>query len=468
VALHQLPVELASDYEYVVAAERAQNFKRQTYGNHYAELDKAALHGIVPGEIKIDSQFQGIVCHLAGQLLDGWHCSAGSGVAAKKSMSRVQQPAQVMQIVDKIQALVKLVAAEKQDVLDKDWNGLSGVRPLHFLLDTTDSTVIASALTMLSDAAQKVLAADDTLANAAAPAKIFGDIHGQFRDALLFFYDFGFPAHGSETTTFVFNGDWVDRGKHQLEVVVMVFALKIAFPEKVVLLRGNHEDPEMNANMGHVGFYAHCLDSLGQPLGEKAFLAIHAAFEWLPLGCVIAQQILVVHGGIGSGDWSLNRLRMTGRPLNHKALSEDPVLWNILWSDPVEDEIDHCFGVHSSPRDNHHQIMKTFGPDVTAQFCSKNGLTMVVRSHQAKAKGKGYEAMHNGRLVRVFSAREYEGCQNDGCILDVSRSSTSHLGGHAASKLIVKAQVLLALAETIKKDKGHTAHNAHEQGCVIH
>lgn len=460
VSLGQLPVELAPDYEYVVPAERLENLKRQTHGNHYAELDKGALHGKVPGELKSEAQFQGMVCNLAGQLLDG--CSAGSG--AKKNLAHAQPPAQVLHIVDKIHSLVQAVAAEKHDVLDQHWNGPSGMRPLHFLLGSTDPTVITNGLIMLSDAALRVLSADDTLAQAASPAKIVGDIHGQFRDILLCFYDFGFPSHGSETT-FVFNGDWVDRGKHQLEVIVMVFALKIAYPDKVVLVRGNHEDPEMNHNMGPVGFYAHCLESLGQVLGENAFNAIHAAFEWLPLGCVVDQQILSVHGGIGSGDWSLNHLRMTGRPLNHQALSEDPVLWNILWSDPLEDEIAGSFGVHSSPRDNHHQIMKTFGKDVTAQFCSRNSLTMVVRSHQAKIQGKGYEFMHDGRLVRVFTARDYEGFQNDGCILDICRSESG-------DKLIVKPQVLLSSTKGRRTSvPGHVRHGAtatHGQGCVIH
>lgn len=38
-------------------------------------------------------------------------------------------------------------------------------------------------------------------------------------------FRFGFPTHKGgdiETTTYVFNGDWIDRGAHQLEVVLLV------------------------------------------------------------------------------------------------------------------------------------------------------------------------------------------------------------------------------------------------------
>ena len=62
------------------------------------------------------------------------------------------------------------------------------------------------------------------------PAKVFGDIHGQFRDLLLLFGEFGFPSHRTgdvQSTAYVFNGDWVDRGPHQLEVVALLFALKV-------------------------------------------------------------------------------------------------------------------------------------------------------------------------------------------------------------------------------------------------
>ena len=76
------------------------------------------------------------------------------------------------------------------------------------------------------------------------PTKIFGDVHGQLRDLLVLFGSFGFPSHKRggdvELCSYVFNGDYIDRGTHQCEVVALLFALKVLYPTRIYLLRGNH------------------------------------------------------------------------------------------------------------------------------------------------------------------------------------------------------------------------------------
>merc|ERR1712151_15623 len=52
-------------------------------------------------------------------------------------------------------------------------------------------------------------------------------------------------------------------------------------------------------------------------------------------------------------------------------------------------------------------------------FCARNNVGLIVRSHQCIHNGRGFDVLHAESLIRVFSARDYEDCYNDGAILDI-------------------------------------------------
>ena len=96
----------------------------------------------------------------------------------------------------------------------------------------------------------RILSAEPRLLRLQSPSYVFGDIHGNMTDLLSFAKNLWPLGMHLTPGSFLFLGDYVDRGMFSLEVLAYIFAQKIMLPEKVFLLRGNHEVRIVNVRFG--------------------------------------------------------------------------------------------------------------------------------------------------------------------------------------------------------------------------
>ena len=89
----------------------------------------------------------------------------------------------------------------------------------------------------LCEKAKEILSTESNVQPVRAPVTVCGDVHGQFHDLMELFKLGGQPPD----TNYLFMGDYVDRGYYSVETVTLLVALKVRFPDRITILRGNHE-----------------------------------------------------------------------------------------------------------------------------------------------------------------------------------------------------------------------------------
>jgi protein phosphatase len=220
---------------------------------------------------------------------------------------------------------------------------------------------------------------------------IVGDLHGDLSSLLRIFGECGYPPHRS----YLFLGDYVDRGPSSCGVLLLLFALKILFRDQIYLLRGNHETSDMT---GMHGFMDECLCRFSR----EAYAAALRVFSELPLCAIVNSHFFCVHGGIPSDLTKLTELRKPDSEPFDRAVSD------LLWSDPS----DRIAGFVRSGRGRGH----LFGADAVQTFLEKTGLALVIRSHEMCTSGFHYPLGKSGGVMTVFSTCDYCGSGNDAAV----------------------------------------------------
>jgi serine/threonine-protein phosphatase PP1 catalytic subunit len=256
--------------------------------------------------------------------------------------------------------------------------------------------VAEGQLKALCSSMREIILAQNTLLEVEAPLKICGDIHGQYHDLLRLFEYGGFPPDSN----YLFLGDYVDRGKQSLEVIVLLFAYKIKFSENFFCLRGNHECASITRIYG---FYDECKRRYNIKLW-KTFCDV---FNCLPACALIDEKIICMHGGLSPEIRDMEQIRRIARPTD---VPDNGLLCDLLWADPDKD----ISGWVESDRG----VSFIFGPDVVTAFLAKQDMDLVCRAHQVVEDG--YEFFAKRQLITLFSAPNYCGeFDNAGAIMSI-------------------------------------------------
>jgi len=231
---------------------------------------------------------------------------------------------------------------------------------------------------------REILLEESNIQPVNSPVTVCGDIHGQFYDLLELFRTGGELPN----TNYIFMGDFVDRGYYSLETFTFLLVLKARYPDRITLLRGNHESRQITQVYG---FYDECKQKYGNATAWKFCTEV---FDCLTLAAIIDGRVLCVHGGLSPDVRTLDQIRTISRD---QEIPHEGAFCDLMWSDPEEIE---TWAV--SPRG----AGWLFGYKVTNEFVHLNKLDLVCRAHQLVQEG--YKFMFDDKnLVTVWSAPNY-------------------------------------------------------------
>ena len=247
-----------------------------------------------------------------------------------------------------------------------------------------------SELIKLLEKIKDLLIKEDNLLYIPFPIIVVGDIHGQLFDLLSLFEKSEKEWKNKnikENITYLFLGDYVDRGHYSIETFALLGAKKLKNPNQFYLLRGNHESRSTNQMYG---LSSQCTELYGN---IAVWHLLNDIFDCLPLAAILGNKIFCCHGGLSPELSIVQKIYTLDRKVD---LPQEGLLADLTWSDP---------GEVKEWLKNRRGSGYMFGKVHVEAFLKNNQLDFMVRSHQLMKDG--YFSHFDGLCYTVWSAPNY-------------------------------------------------------------
>lgn len=200
----------------------------------------------------------------------------------------------------------------------------------------------------------------------------------------------------------MFLGDFVDRGFYSVETFLLLLALKVRYPDRIYLIRGNHESRQITQVYG---FYDECMRKYGS---ANVWRYCTEIFDYLSLAALVDEKIFCVHGGLSPEIQQMDEIRAIDRK---QEVPHEGGMCDLMWSDPDGKHTIKCNFITNYTIDSMNWKPSPrgagylFGEDIVEKWNRENNISLIARAHQLVMEG--YKQMFNNQLVTVWSAPNY-------------------------------------------------------------
>ncbi|RLF50394.1 MAG: hypothetical protein DRN24_06610 [Thermoplasmata archaeon] len=223
-----------------------------------------------------------------------------------------------------------------------------------------------------------------------------GDTHGDFETTKAIVKKFLNMDH------IVFLGDYIDREPMKwgsIYNITYLLLLKLLYPEKVILLKGNHECNYLIPCYPYE-FEGEIIQRFGSSKLHSKYVEV---FTSMPL-MTLVHNVFAAHGGILKKTNSLEELKNTSK-------NDVEAVESIVWSDPV-----------ISP--TYRGAGKKFDEKDLTGFLNKIHAKVFIRGHDYNTLGF---SIYNDKCLTIFSSQRYKNMGNKGILVAIINKQVSNV-----------------------------------------